>query len=137
MIFIADDCIYDPIVKALQMIRFDIKRRWDIGVKSSDPPIIEACLADKNVLITFDLGVPPQAYYHEFGQNGLTIVLLRWKNATHRDWQQIVEVILRDSAQWLEIAVESPSVISVGYKSGSRARTWDKIPPMIATQVKN
>lgn len=137
MIFVADDCIFDPIVKSLQILKFDIRRRWDFGIPSDDPPILEACLIDHNILITFDLGMPPQAYYYEFGQNGLTVIQLRWKTNKPKDWQQIVEVILRDSDTWKETAVNEPSVISVSYKGGSRSRAWKDIPPIIEMQVKN
>jgi len=135
LIFVADDCIYDPIVRALQIIRFEVKRRTDIGTRSPDPPILEACLHDHNILITFDMGIPPQAYLYDFGQNGLTIVLLRWKTSTYKDWQQIVEIILRDSSKWKESAQKEAGIISVNYKKGSRIRLWKDIPPIISSQV--
>lgn len=65
---------------------------------------MEVCLAKKAILITLDQGMASQAYYYQFSKNGLTIVLLRWKHQTFKDWQQMVQIILRDAHLWEETA---------------------------------
>ena len=137
MIFITDHLVYDPIVRALLEVRFDVKRINEILQTKPDRFVMQACLENDGILITMDRGIPSQAYYYEFGQNGLTVVVLRWKTATPTDWQQMVEVILREANKWREAAKLAPSIISVSYKRGSRIRAWSTIPPIIALEAKS
>ncbi len=135
MTFIADDNVPDPVIQALLAVKFDIKRIKDIVATKPDYSVMQSCLEENGILVTFDLGIPSQAYYYEFAKNGLTVVLLRWKRSTYRDWQEMVEIILRDAHIWKEAASKESSIISVSYKRGSRVRFWSTIPPLIAQQA--
>ena len=75
-----------------------------------------------------DTGIPSQAYVGQYAQAGLTIVLLRWKTLTYRDFQKMTEMVLRDGEKWMEIASHTPSIISVS-RRGSRPRAWSQVPP--------
>jgi predicted nuclease of predicted toxin-antitoxin system len=96
--FIADHCILNPVVQSLLAVKFDIKRIRDCTKSTDDESVMKVCLAEKAVLITLDQGMAFQAHYYQFAKNGLTIVLLRWKHQTYKDWQQMVQIILRDAS---------------------------------------
>ncbi len=77
--------------------------------------------------MTLDAGIPSQAYLERFADNGLTVVLLRWKKSGSKDWQEMLETILKDGKKWEEIAEKDPSVISVSY-GRMRVRSWKDMP---------
>lgn len=130
MTLIADSDVDDPIIRALQEVRYDIRRLSEISAPARpDKAVMEAVLKVGKVLVTKDIGLAPQAY--QYAQMGLTVVQPRWKNHPPECWQQMVEIILRDGKQWEEIAGRQPSVISVTYRRGSRARSWGEVPPRI------
>ena len=74
--FIADHCIFDPVVQSLLTVKFDIRRIGDCTKSTDDESVMKVCLAEKAILITLDQGMASQAYYYQFAKNGLTIVLL-------------------------------------------------------------
>ena len=127
--------MYKPVIQSLLAVKADLKRIEELTPKRDDRSVLQACLDAEGILITFDKGIPSQAYAYEFAKNGVTVVLLRWKGSTYADWQEMVEVILRDDALWKQAALSEPSIISVSYRRGSRIRTWSTIPPMILLQV--
>lgn len=127
MTLIADSDVDDPVIRALQEVRYDIKRLRDIGAPvRPDRAVMDAVLNVGNVFVTKDAGIPSQAYYYQFAQNGLTVVLLRWKCPAPRCWQEMVETILMDGKNWEETALRAPHVISVSHRK-SRARPWTTI----------
>ena len=87
-------------------------------------------MASARVLVTRDTGIPSQAYAAQYAHNGLTIVLLRWKTSTMKDFQQMAEAILRDGEKWIHIAETTPSIISVN-RHQSRPRAWAEVPDSI------
>jgi len=133
--FIADANVPDPVIQALLAVKFDVKRIKDIAPTRPDRFVMQGCLETGGILITFDQGIPSQAYLYQFAKNGLTVVLLRWKKSTYKDWQQMVEIILRDAHIWEEAARNEPSIISVSYKRGTRIRAWSTIPPLVMEQA--
>jgi len=135
VILIADADVPDPVIRALQSVQFNIRRVTDIVSSSSDRAVMRAILESGGILVTRDLGIPSQAYLYEFAKNGLTVVLLRWKSSTPKEWQEMVEIVLRESELWRYVASREPSVISVN-KRGSRVRPWSAIPSEIAEQAK-
>lgn len=135
MTLIADANVPDPVIQALLAVKFDVKRIKDIAKTRPDRAVMQACLDVQGVLVTLDQGIPSQAYLYEFAKNGLTVVLMRWKKSTHRDWQEMVEVTLKDARKWEEAASKEPVIISVSYKRGSRIRPWSTIPELIVKQA--
>lgn len=129
--FIADHCIFAPIVQALSVLKFPIKSIQQVQKERPDYSVMRTCLIQNAILITLDLGIPSQAYAFQYAKAGLTVILLRWRTQTPKDWQQMTEVILRDHEQWSAIAKKDTSVISVSYKGGSRPRSWSQISPLI------
>ncbi len=125
--FISDHCIDYPVIQSLLAVKFDIKRIEDCTQKTDDRSVMEVCLAEKAILITLDKGMSSQAYFYQFGRNGLTLVLLRWRHQTYKDWQQMVQIILRDAHLWEKASNPEPSMISVSYKRGTRVRPWSHI----------
>jgi hypothetical protein len=129
--FVADADLPEPVVKALQILQYGILRYSEIGAPvRPDSELMYAVLKHGGVLVTRDTGIPSQTYLFEYAQNGLTVVVLRWKESTPRDWQEMAGAILRDGERWEQIAVEIPSVISVS-RSRSRARAWQDVPTSI------
>ena len=90
----------------------------------------DVVLRQGGVLVTMDTGIPSQAYLFEYAQNGLTVVVLRWKKSTPKDWQEMAVSILRYGEDWEQIAAVTPSVISVNRRR-SRARAWQDVPTSI------
>ena len=133
MSFVADNDIPDPVVRSLQAVEFGIKRIRDISPEAitKDREVMRTALNTGDILITCDAGVPSQAYFYELATNGLTVVVLRWKERRPKDFQEMVLAILKDSNSWMEIAARAPSVISVN-RRGSRARSWEDIPEDIS-----
>ena len=129
MTLVADADIPEPVIRSLQILKYDIVRYSEIGLPSRpDRALMEALLQSGGILLTRDTGIPSQAYLHQYGIHGLTVVLLRWKQQRARDWQEMVEAILRYGESWERTARETPSLISVS-RSGSRARPWHALPP--------
>jgi hypothetical protein len=133
--FIADHCILDPVVQSLLAVKFDIKRIKDCTEKTDDISVMRVCIDRKAILITLDRGMSSQAYYYQFSKNGLSIILLRWKHQTYLDWQQMVQVILRDHNLWGKAVKIDPSMISVSFTRGTRVRPWSKVPSLISLQA--
>ena len=137
MTLVADADVPDPIIRALQELRYDIVRAGDLGLANRpDRDLMAAILQTGGVLLTLDKGIPSQAYLYEYAHHGLTVVVLRWKTQFPRDWQEMAYAILRDGHKWLQMAAEAPSIISVS-RSGSRVRPWSSIPPSIADQARH
>lgn len=111
MSFIADHDVPDPVIQALLAVKFDVKRIKEISPQRPDRFVMQAYLDAKGILITLDKGIPSQAYAYEFAKNGLTVVLLRWKELKYQDWQEMVEIILRDDDCWQRAASIEPSII--------------------------
>jgi predicted nuclease of predicted toxin-antitoxin system len=132
---ITDHQMPDPVVQALLAVKFDVVRVKELTPVTDDLSVMQACVDADGILITRDVGIPSKAYLYGFAQKGLTVVLLRWKHDQYRDWQQMVEIILRDAHLWEQIASTSPSIISISYAGGSRARSWSRIPTIIALQA--
>jgi hypothetical protein len=134
VIFIADAMVPDPVVRSLSEVKFHIKRIQEISEIRPDRPVMQACLDENGILITFDLGIPSQAYLYEIAQNGLTVIQMRWKTSTHKDWQEMVGTILKEHHTWEAAASKEPSIISVNNRN-SRIRPWSTIPPLIVMQA--
>ncbi len=134
MTLLFDQDIPEPVVAALRAVRFPFYTVDEGEVPGGkDKGVMERALAlNCAILVTRDLGMYPQAYYHQYTQNGLTVVQLRWKRNTNKDFQEMLLAILRDCDSWESFAKEGPSIISVNRK-GSRRRDWQSIPTSIAT----
>lgn len=133
---IADADVPDQVIQALQAVRFEIIRAKELGIPiDDDRPLMEGVRERNGVLTTKDTGIPSQAYLYQYAQNGLTVVVLRWKKSRPKDWQEMVLAILRDAELWHQIAAKTPSVISVT-RTGSRPRAWRDIPATIAEAAK-
>jgi hypothetical protein len=133
---VADADVPVPVIQALKAVRYDIIRYSEIDLPSTpDRALMEALLQSGGILLTRDTGIPSQAYLHEYGIHGLTIVLLRWKQQRARDWQEMVEAILRYGESWERTARETPSLISVS-RSGSRGRPWYTLPPEVGNPAR-
>jgi hypothetical protein len=125
---VADADVPGPVIAALKILRYPIATHVDIGAPvRPDTALMDSVLAHSHVLVTRDAGIPSQAYVAQYPRRGLTVVLLRWKTATFKDFQEMAEMILRDGTRWEEIASHTPSVISVN-KRGSRHRAWQHVP---------
>ena len=123
-----------PVISALKILQYPIVTFRDIGAPvRPDTALIEHMLSysDYRVLVTQDRGIPGQAYIDQFHRRGLTVVLLRWKTSTPRDFQEMALRILQDGEKWEEIAAHSPSVISANSRN-SRVRPWRDLPESIA-----
>ena len=128
MTLVADGDVPDPVIKALQTVQYDIIRPQDLGVPlRPDKSLMAGLRPSEHVLVTRDTGIPSQAYLFEFGQRGLTIVVLRWKRQLPKDWQEMVLAVLRDGETWERVAARAPSVISVN-RQRSRYRNWSSLP---------
>lgn len=132
MTLILDQCVYEPIIRALEAVQYDCVRLSLVTGSGQSPneAVMQASLDRQAVLVPLDTGIPSQAYVDEFAAKGLTVVLLRWKTATPKDWQQILETILRHGAEWERIAASNPSVVSVRYRQ-MRPRPWSSIPRLV------
>ena len=90
MSFLTDLDVPSPVIQGLRAVRFLFRSVEDDGIPLGvDRGIMARALNDLNgaVLITCDTGIPSQAYYYQYAQNGLTVVVLRWKRRTDRDLQ--------------------------------------------------
>ena len=124
MTFIADASVPDPVVRALQAVRFDIRRLGEIAAGDiTDRVVAHSVLQFGGILITLDLGRTPSPYVSELIENGLTVVSLRWSASTPLDWQQMVDAILRKAESWIQAAGGGPSLINVSHAGGSRPRS--------------
>ena len=133
MTFIADANVPDPVVRALQAIRFDIRRLDDVAAgEVSDRAVAHSVLASGGILITLDLGRASSAYTSELIENGLTVVSLRWNASTPLDWQQMVDAILRKADSWLQAAGGGPALINVSHAGGSRPRSGPTLTGRLA-----
>ena len=132
MTLVADADIPVPVIRSLQAIKYDIVRYSELGLPTRpDTVLMEGLLSRAGILLTQDTGIPSQAYLHQFGQRGLIVVLLRWKQSSPRDWQQMVAAILRHGESWEAFAAQTPGLISVN-KNRSRSRLWESLPPTAA-----
>ena len=131
MTLVADADVPDPVIRSLQAVRYDIIRYTELGLPSTpDRALMAALLQSGGILLTRDTGIPSQAYLYEYGIHGLTVVLLRWKQQRARDWQEMVEAILRYGESWEALAEEEPCIISVS-RGRSRPRPWRTLPPEV------
>ena len=131
---VADADVPGPVIAALKILKYPIATYQDIGAPvRPDTALIEHMLSHGHgrVLVTHDRGIPAQAYIDQFHQRGLTVVLLRWKTSTPRDFQEMALRILQDGVKWEEIAEQAPSVISAN-RTGYRIRPWTDVPESIA-----
>ena len=136
MILVADADVRDPIVQSLQAVRFPIHRVTELNIPlRPDTAMMQGVLKADGLLVTYDTGIPSQAYLYRFGQAGLTMVVVRLVPDGPAAWQKAVEVILRDWHAWQGIATETPSVISITW-GGSRARTWEGLPHSMASPAR-
>ena len=132
MILVADADVRDPIVQALQAIRFPAYRLNELSIPiRPDAAMMQGVLEAGGLLLTFDTGIPSQAYLHQFGQAGLTVAVVRLVPDGPVAWQKATEIILRDWHTWQQVAARAPSVISVTW-SGSRSRAWEDLPSTMA-----
>jgi len=135
MMLIADADLRDPVIVALQAIKYPIVRYKELELPARpDKKLMKEILSKQGIMITMDLGIPSQAYAYQYAQYGLTVVLMRWKQSRPKDWQEMTLAILRDGESWAAIAATTPSVISVSHR-GFRARAWVNIPSSIAEGV--
>ena len=125
---IADASVPDPVVRALQAVRFDIRRLDDIAERDiTDRVVAHSVLQFGGILITLDVGRTPSPYVSELIENGLTVVSLRWSASTPLDWQQMVDAILRKAEGWIQAAGGGPSLINVSHAGGSRPRSGPRL----------
>lgn len=135
MILVADADVRDPIVQALQAISFPISRLSELHIPvRPDTAVMQGVLDAGGLLLTFDTGIPSQAYLHQFGRAGLTVAVVRLDQEGPIAWQKATEIILRDWHAWQRVAARAPSVISVTW-SGSRSRAWEDLPSTMASQA--
>lgn len=130
---VADADVPGPVISALKTLQYPIVTFREIGAPvRPDTDLIEHMLnfSGYRVLVTQDHGIPGQAYMDQFHRRGLTVVLLRWKTSTPRDFQEMALRILQDGEKWETIAAQSPSVISANRRN-SRVRPWKDIPGSI------
>ena len=130
---VADADVPGPVISALKTLQYPIVTFRVIGAPvRPDTALIEHMLSnsDHRVLVTQDRGIPGQAYIDQFHRRGLTVVLLRWKTSTPRDFQEMALRILQDGKKWKAAAAESPTVISANSRN-SRVRPWKEIPGSI------
>lgn len=131
---IADGDVPDPVITSLQAVQFPIVRYKELALPvRPDKQLMAKILSAQGIMLTMDKGIPSQAYLFEYAQNGLTVVVLRWKKSRPIDFQQMVLAILRDGESWGNTT--QPSVISVS-QHGSRPRAWSTIPSTIADQAR-
>ncbi|MBI4334100.1 MAG: hypothetical protein HY673_22790 [Chloroflexi bacterium] len=134
MILVADGDVPDPVVAALQAVNYDIRRYRELNLPARpDRELMAGILALGGILVTRDTGIPSQAYLLGYGLNGLTVVLLRWKESRPKDFQEMVAAVLKYGEDWKAIAARTPSMISVS-RRGSRARAWGTIPSTMGRQ---
>ena len=132
MTLVADGDVPDPVIRALQEVRYGIVRARELGIPiRPDTALMAGLESPRHVLVTRDTGIPSQAYLFEFGQRGLTVVVLRWKQSRPKDFQEMVMIILRNGESWEHTAADTPSIISVN-RQGSRFRDWTTLPPTAA-----
>ena len=127
---VADADVPGPVLNGLRAVEFPIVSFREIGAPvRPDSALIEHMLSnsDCRVLVTLDKGIPSQRYVAQFSEQGLTVVLLRWKTSTTRDFEEMVSRILYDGYKWEQAAAESPHVISAN-RYRSRYRRVGDIP---------
>lgn len=128
MTLIADASVPDPVVRALQAVRFDIRRLADIAAgEVTDRAVAHSVLEYGGILLTLDLTRTPSPYVGELIENGVTVVSLRWSASTPLDWQRMVDVILRKTESWLRTAGDGPALINVSHVGGSRPRSGPRL----------
>jgi hypothetical protein len=136
MTLVADGDVPDQVIAALQIVKYDIVRYKELSFPvRPDKQLMAKILSIQGIILTRDLGIPSQAYLFEYAQNGLTVVVLRWKQSRPIDYQEMVLAILRDGESWGNTAGTQSSVISVS-RHGSRPRPWSTIPSAIANHAK-
>ncbi len=129
---VADADVPAPVISALKLLRYPIVTCNEIGAPvRPDKALMEHVLLRSRILITRDMGIPSQAYVAQYPAQGLSVVILRWKSSTYKDFQQMALAILRDGEKWEEKASHTPSVISVN-RNGSRYRAWSDVPDDIS-----
>jgi len=125
---VADADVPFPVIRALKILQFPIATFDDIGAPiRPDKALMEHVLLHSRVLITRDTGIPSQAYVAQYPAQGLSVVLLRWKTSTPKDFQEMATMILRYGEEWEERASHTPSIISVN-RNRSRYRAWSDVP---------
>ena len=125
---VADADIPFPVIRALKILQYPIATFDDIGAPvRPDKALMEHVLQHSRVLITRDTGIPSQAYVAQYPAQGLSVVLLRWKTSTAKDFQEMAMMILRHGEEWEKRASHTPSIISVN-RNGSRYRAWSDVP---------
>lgn len=127
---VADADVPGPVLSGLRAVEFPIVSFREIGAPvRPDSALIEHMLATSNhrVLVTLDKGIPSQRYVAQFSERGLTVVLLRWKTSTTRDFGEMVNRIRSDGDRWEQAAAECPHVISAN-RYASRYRRVEDIP---------
>ena len=125
---VADADIPFPVIRALKILQYPIATFDDIGAPvRPDKALMEHVLQHSRVLITRDTGIPSQAYVAQYPAQGLSVVLLRWKTSTPKDFQEMAMMILRHGEEWEQRASHTPSIISVN-RNGSRYRAWSDVP---------
>ena len=125
---VADADIPFPVIRALKILQYPIATFDDIGAPvRPDKALMEHVLQHSRVLITRDTGIPSQAYVAQYPAQGLSVVLLRWKTSTPKDFQEMAMMILRHGGEWEQRASHTPSIISVN-RNGSRYRAWSDVP---------
>ena len=128
---IADADVPYPVIQALKILRYPISAFDEIGAPARpDKALMEHVLRYSRVFVTCDTGIPSQAYVAQFPQQGLSVVLLRCKTSTPKDFQEMAMMILRHGEEWEELASHTPSIISVN-RNRSRHRAWSDVPDEI------
>ena len=128
---VADADVPYPVIQALKILQYPIATFDDIGAPvRPDKALMGHVLQHSQVLITRDTGIPSQAYVAQFPAQGLSVVLLRWKTSTPKDFQEMAMMILRHGEEWEERASHTPSIISVN-RNRSRPRAWSDVPDEI------
>lgn len=128
---VADADVPYPVIRALKILQYPIATFDDIDAPvRPDKALMEQVLRHSRVLITRDTGIPSQAYVAQYPAQGLSVVLLRWKTSTPKDFQEMTMMILRHGEDWAKRASHTPSIISVN-RIRSRYRAWSDIPDEI------
>lgn len=131
---VADADVPGPVINALKTLQYPISTYEDIGAPiRPDTALMEYMLrySPSRVLVTMDTGIPSQAYTVQYLKEGLTVVLLRWKTSTFKDFQEMASMILRYGEKWEQIASGTPSIISVT-RNRYRTRAWRDVPGSIS-----
>lgn len=129
---VADADVPFPVIQALKTLQYPIATFDEIDAPvRPDKALMEHVLLHSRVLITRDMGIPSQAYVAQYPAQGLSVVLLRWKTSTPKDFQEMAMMILRHGHEWETLAMHTPSIISVN-RNRSRPRAWSDVPDEIS-----